>query len=148
MFRKKELQAAEQMRRAVQLFAAALPETRALEIATVYPAYRVGVAYAVGEYVTCGEDGNGDPCLYRVAQAHTSQADWPPEGTPALYTRLGVDGDGHSVWSPPTGAQDAYNTGDVVSHNGALWRSKTDGNATEPGTDARWWETVSEEEEM
>ena len=46
------LQAAEQFRRALQMFAASLPEEKAMEVATVYPAYEVGKAYAVGEYIT------------------------------------------------------------------------------------------------
>lgn len=144
MFTQKDLQAMEQLRRALQLYAGTLPEAQAREVATVYPKYRVGVAYEAGQYITDGEDANGDPLLYKVVQDHTSQGDWPPADTPALYTCLSLDPGGHPIWAPPTGAQDAYNTGDIVSHNGQLWRSKIDGNTTEPGSDDRWWERVSE----
>lgn len=144
MFTQKDLQIMEQLRRVLQLFAGTLPETQAREVAAVYPRYEVGRAYQAGQYITDGEDGNGDPLLYRVAQAHTSQADWPPAETPALYTCLSLDPDGYPVWSPPTGAQDSYGIGDMVSHNGRIWRSKINGNTTEPGSDDRWWEIVSD----
>ena len=41
------MQAAEQLRKAMQMFAKTLTDEEAMEIATVYPAYAVGVAYAV-----------------------------------------------------------------------------------------------------
>lgn len=144
MFTKKEMQAAEQMRRVLQMYAGTLPEARAREVAAVYPRYQAGVSYKMGQYITGGEDANGDPLLYRVVQDHTSQEDWPPADNPALYTCLSLDPGGHPIWSPPAGAQDAYNTGDTVSHQGRLWRSRIDGNTAEPGSDERWWEAVSE----
>ena len=38
-------QAAEQLRRAIQLFIATLGDEQALEVATVYPVYKIGLAY-------------------------------------------------------------------------------------------------------
>ena len=37
-------------------------------------------------------------------------------------------------WQQPTGARDTYGMGDVVSHDGRLWRSKHDVNAWAPPT--------------
>lgn len=144
MFTKNDLQAAEQLRHAIQLFTGTLPEAQAREVATVYPHWKPGILYLDGQYLTSGTDKNGDPILYRVAQDHRSQEDWPPETNPALYTCLSLSDTGHPIWSQPTGAQDAYNTGDIVSHNGTLYKSKIDGNTTEPGTDDRWWEIYEE----
>lgn len=144
MFTQRELQTLTQLRRVMQLYAADLPEDRAREVAAVYPQYAPGTAYKAGQYITNGTDPNGDPLLYKVAQNHVSQEDWPPADNPALYTCLSLTPGGRPIWSPPTGAQDAYNTGDVVSHQGQLWQSKIDGNTTEPGTDDRWWEPVPE----
>ena len=140
-----KLQAAEQLRRVLQLFAASLEEDKALEVASVYPAYETGRAYGAGEYLTCGVNALGDPQLYRVVQAHTSQADWPPESTPALYEPLGLDGGGYPVWSQPSGAHDAYNTGDVVSCSGTLYQSLMDGNVWSPEVYPAGW-TLYEEE--
>ena len=60
------------------------------------------------------------PQLYKVVQDHTSQADWTPDATSALYTAIGLDDSGYPVWSQPTGAHDAYNAGDVVNFSGTL----------------------------
>lgn len=138
------LQAAEQFRRVVQMFAAQLTEAQAREVATIYPTYQVGKKYDAGDYFTSGADSNGDPILYKVVQAHTSAEEWPPESTPALYVRISLDEGGYPIWSRPSGAHDAYNQGDVVSHKDRLWRSNIDGNTTEPGTDDRWWSLYEE----
>ena len=69
--------------------------------------------------------------LYRVNQSHTTQNDWLPDITPALFTKVSLDE--YPEWVQPTGAQDAYNTGDKCSHNGKHWTSTLDGNVWEPG---------------
>lgn len=140
MFTAKDMQAVEQLRRALQMYAGTLPEDQAREVASVYPHWEPGKAYLKDQYLTDGADKNGDPLLYKVAQSHTSAEEWPPAENPALYTCVSLTPGGYPIWSPPSGVQDAYNTGDVVSHNNQLWRSKIDGNTTEPGTDERWWE--------
>lgn len=137
-----KLQRAEQLRRAIQLFAVSLGETEALEVATLYPAYQVGRAYTAGTYLRRGMDRNGDPQLYRVLQDHTSQADWPPESTPALYGAMGQDEEGYPLWSQPGGAHDAYNTGDIVSYGGALYQSTIDGNVWAPDVYPQGWEAL------
>ena len=114
------------------MFAKTLTDEEAMEIATVYPAYAVGVGYKADDLITYGENNVGDPQLYRVVQAHTSQADWMPDATPALYTPIGLDDSGHPIWSQPTGAHDAYNTGDIVNYNGKLYKSLIDGNTWSP----------------
>ena len=121
------------------MFAASLTDEQAMEVATVYDPWAVGKAYSVGEFVTYGENGVGDPQLYKVAQAHTSQADRLPNATPALYVAIGLDDAGYPVWSQPTGAHDAYNTGDIVDYNGTLYQSLIDGNAYSPDAYPAGW---------
>lgn len=139
MFTKNDLKAAEQLRRALQMFAGTLPEAQAREVATVYPHWTPGTQYLKDQYITDGTDKNGDPLLYKVNQGHTSSEEWPPASSPALYTCVSLSGTGHPIWSQPTGAQDAYNKGDIVFHEGTLYKSNIDGNTTMPGTDERWW---------
>ena len=139
-----KLQAAEQFRRALQMFAQTLADEQALEISTVYPAWKDGKAYAQGDIITYGVNDAGDPKLYRVAQAHTSQADWIPSGTNALYTPIGLTDDGYPVWSQPTGAHDAYNKGDIVDYNGTLYKSTIDGNVWAPDAYPAGWEIYTE----
>ena len=134
------LQAAEQLRRTLQIFAATLSEEQALEVAAVYPEWEAGRAYAVGDILRHGVNSVGDPQLYKVVQAHTSQADWLPEATPALYDAFGLDEQGYPVWSQPSGAHDAYNAGDIVDYNGTLYKSLIDGNTWAPDAYPDGWE--------
>lgn len=136
-------QAVEQLRRALQLFVQTLSEEQALEVATVFPAWEANRSYAVGEIVSYGVNTAGDPQLYKIVQGHTSQADWLPSGTPSLYDAMGLDESGYPVWSQPSGAHDAYNTGDVVSYNGTLYRSLIDGNTWSPETYPAGWEVYT-----
>lgn len=133
------LQAAEQFRKALQMFAASLSDEKAMEVATIYDPWKEGKAYSVGEFITYGQNGVGDPQLYKVVQAHTSQADWTPDTVASLYVAIGLDEKGYPVWSQPTGAHDAYNTGDIVDYNGTLYQSLIDGNTFAPDVYPAGW---------
>ena len=132
------------MSSSIQLFVQTLTEEQAIEVATVFPVWEVNRTYAVGEIISYGENSTGDPQLYKVVQAHTSQADWLPDATPALYDPIGLDESGHPVWTRPSGAHDAYNTGDIVSYNGTLYKSLIDGNTWSPEEYPAGWEVYSE----
>lgn len=137
------LQIAEQFRKALQLFAASLDDEKAMEVATIYDPWAAGKAYSVGEFVTYGENGVGDPQLYKVVQAHISQADWTPDVSASLFTAIGLDAAGYPVWSQPTGAHDAYNKGDIVDYNGTLYQSLIDGNTYSPEAYPAGWAEYS-----
>lgn len=137
-------QAMEQIRRALQLFATALTDEQAMEVAAVFDPWKVGKAYTVGDFLTYGANSVGDPQLYKVVQAHTSQADWKPDTTNSLYRAIGLDDSGYPVWSRPTGAHDAYNNGDIVNYNGVLYRSLINGNTYSPDEYPAGWEQVTE----
>ena len=139
-----KLQLAEQMRKALQMFAQSLNNDDAMEIATVYPKYAVGKVYKANEMFTYGENTVGDPQLYRVVQGHTSQEDWLPNTTPALYTPIGLDDSGYPTWSKPTGAHDAYNKGDIVVYNGSKYESLIDGNVYSPDEYPQGWKVLGE----
>ena len=138
------LQAAEHLRKALQMFAAGLTDEQAMEIVAVYDPWQIGKTYAVGDFLTYGENGVGDPQLYKVAQTHAAQADWEPDKTPALYVAIGLDDAGYPVWSQPTGAHDAYNTGDIVNYNGTLYVSLIDGNVYSPEAYPAGWQVYEE----
>ena len=144
------MQAAEQLRRAMQLYVATLPEEKALEVASVYPAWEANRAYAVGEIISYGINSVGDPQLYKIVQAHTSQDNWRPDATPALYDAFGLDESGYPLWSQPAGAHDAYNVGDIVRYNGTLYQSTINGNVWSPDVYPAGWtvyEATTEPEE-
>lgn len=138
------LQAAEQFRKALQMFAMSLSDDQAMEVATVFDPWVVGKTYAVGDFVTHGENIVGDPQLYKVVSKHTSQADWTPDATPSLYDAIGLDDSGYPVWSQPTGAHDAYNTGDIVNYNGTLYQSLIDGNVYSPDAYPAGWQVYNQ----
>lgn len=133
-------QAMEQLRRALQMYVATLGDEQAMEVATVYDVWQPGKAYKAQDILTYGTNGVGDPQLYRVVQGHTSQADWLPDQTAALYKPIGITPEVYPVWSQPTGAHDAYDAGDIVECDGQLWRSKVNGNVWVPGVYG--WERV------
>lgn len=142
-FTAKHLQEMQQIKRALQLTAAALPHAQAREVAMVYPKWAPGIWYEQDIYLSYGEDENGDPILYETTKGHTSAAEHPPVSTNTLYVRVSLTSSGRPIWAPPTGAHDAYNKGDVVSHEGRLWKSRRDGNTSVPGED-EWWELYEE----
>lgn len=133
------LQAAEQLRKALQILAATLTDEQAMAVATVYPAWTVNTAYAVGEIISYGTNGVGDPQLYKVVQAHTSQAQWTPDAAPSLYDAFGLDESGYPLWAQPSGAHDAYNVGDIVNYNGKLYKSTINGNVWSPDVYPAGW---------
>lgn len=109
--------------------AVSLGDEDALEAVELFPAWKPDTAYAADERIRYGEK------LYRCVQAHTSQADWTPDATPALWTEVAKPGE-IPVWKQPTGAQDAYNKGDKVKYpdaDGDIWASIVDSNVWQPG---------------
>lgn len=139
-----KLQMCEQLRKALQMLAQSLTEEQAMEVATLYPVYKVGVAYKEGEFFTYGVNGVGDPQLYKVVQNHTSQEDWTPDTTPALYVAIGLNDDGYPIWSRPTGAHDAYEIGEIVEFEGRLYKSLINGNVYSPTEYPNGWEAYEE----
>lgn len=80
--------------------------------------------------------------LYKVIQAHTTQPDWTPDITPALWKRFYEISAGPQPWVQPTGAHDAYNTGDRVTYNGHLWESLIDANVWSPTVYPAGWKDL------
>ncbi len=96
-------QKAHALRAMIEKASASLPDGDALEAVELFPAWQTGTSYAVGVRIRYGGK------LYRCEQAHTSQDDWTPDKTPALWTEVARPGE-IPVWKQPTGAQDAYMT--------------------------------------
>lgn len=139
-------QQAAQMRAALRMYAVSLPDDKKMEVACVFPTYKVGKAYVAGDVFSYGENGVGDPQLYQVLQDHTSADEWTPATTASLYKAIGVTPDGYAEWSQPVGASDAYNKGDVVSYNGTLYQSTIDGNVWSPEAYPDGWTVYAEAE--
>lgn len=87
-----------------------------------------------GETVAVGAVRQFDGALYRVVQAHTTQADWTPPTVPALWAAVRqTEGPTVDPWVQPTGSSDAYQVGDRVTFEGQTWESTAANNVWSPG---------------
>lgn len=81
-----------------------------------FPAWAAGKSYAVGERVK--DEGK----LYKVLTAHTSQTDWKPKNTPALYEPIDIEHGGTQNDPIPAAAGMTYYYDKYYSENGVLYR--------------------------
>ena len=126
---------AKQLRQLIEQLAVMLEDETALTGVELFPMWAIGRAYAVDDRVQYGG------ILYKCVQAHTSQADWTPDATPALWVAVSIDE--YPEWVQPTGAHDAYNIGDIVSYNGTLYISLIDANVWSPEGYPAGWEVYT-----
>jgi len=124
------------LRRMIVKASAHLNDEDALEAIELFPVWKTDMEYSIGERIRYDEK------LYQVVQAHTSQDNWTPDITPALFTEVAPPGE-IPVWKQPTGSQDAYMTGDKVHYptkEDAVYQSAMDYNTYAP--DVYGWEVV------
>lgn len=81
-------QEAKRYRQSIEQAAALQSDEQALENIYLYPAWGADKAVQVGERYRCCET------LYKCIQAHTTQADWTPDLTPALWVVVSVEHEG------------------------------------------------------
>ena len=126
------------IREMIEKASASLVDDDALEAVELFPEWATGTAYTVGQRVRYEDK------LYRCEQAHTSQADWTPDAVPALWTEVAKPGE-IPVWVQPTGAQDAYMTGDKVHYPTAedpVYESTIDYNVYSPEAYPQGWQQL------
>ena len=98
----------------------------------VYPKWEAGKVVKVGDLYRHMDK------LYEVIQAHTTQADWTPDVTPALWKSKMPEGV-IPEFVQPTGAHDAYMIGDKVLFNGTVYTSSIDNNTWSPTDYPQGW---------
>ena len=103
--------------------------------------------WEAGENVNVGDIRKYNGKLYRVIQAHTTQADWTPDSVPALmneYTPPTTESGEEIIpdFKQPTGAHDAYNKGDKVIFEGKVYESVIDGNTWSPTDYPQGWKEI------
>ena len=126
------IEKARMLRKLIEKACISLNDEDALEGVELFPQWITDKAYEVNDRVKF------ENVLYKCVQAHTSQEDWTPDKTPDLWARVSIED--WPDWIQPTGAQDAYMTGDKVKHNEKKWVSTSDYNIWEPGVYG--WEEV------
>lgn len=100
----------------------------------IYPSYMIGKKYEEGD------EFNYSGKLYRVLSPgeHISQENWIPSLLPAVYTQISLPGQ-IPEWTQPTGAHDAYDTGDRVTVEGVVYISKISSNVWPPSLGEEYW---------
>ena len=111
-------------------------DEEAMNSAALFPTWisKLGSSVSVNERLWY----NGK--LYKVIQAHTVQSDWTPDAAVSLFVEVSVEE--IPEWKQPTGAQDAYNTGDKVKFNGKTWESLIDANVWSPADYPAGWKEI------
>lgn len=114
----------------------AMTDEQAIESAALFPTWvsKIGTPVADGERLWYNDK------LYRALQPHTPQADWTPDTVPALFAEVSLEE--WPEWVQPTGAHDAYNTGDKVSYNGKHYESVIDNNVWSPADYPAGWKEI------
>jgi hypothetical protein len=101
-------------------------DSMSLEVPNLYPAWKVGVEYKIGERVLYNE------VLYKILQNHTSQEDWTPTDAPSLFTQVLIpDENVIPEWVQPD-STNPYMKGDKVTCEGKIYESIVDGNVWKP----------------
>lgn len=118
-----------QLRRLIEKAAASLCDSDALTGTELYPLWKAGTDYSLGQRV------RWQGLLFRlIPETHHAQADWPPDRTPAVWARVDDPAEEWPEWRQPLGVEDAYPANARVSHNGKRWINACgDGNVWEPG---------------
>lgn len=122
----------EAIRRKMELASAWTDDADALECIELFPFWAISHDYIIGERVQYNS------VLYKCVQAHTSQEDWAPDTTSALWVKVSVEE--FPEWVQPTGSADAYMKDDKVSYDGKHWISIIDNNVWAP--DVYGWEEI------
>jgi hypothetical protein len=85
-----------------------------------------------GEWVEENKVYKFDEKLWGCRQGH-NRTHYHPSQTPALFEEMYNDfSQGYPQWEQPTGAHDAYGSGQIVSKNGVNYKSNIDANTYDP----------------
>ena len=138
----KEEQLENQKNLALTFFAETLTDAQALQVPMLFDEFDGnGVAYEVGKRVLYND------ILYKVIQAHTSQAEWTPVAAPSLFAKVineTIDGSIPEFEQPDS--TNPYMKGDKVIFNGKIYESIIDNNVWSPTDYPAGWKEVTSEQ--
>ena len=77
---------AKQLHKAVMMMAETYTDEQAAEVPALYPVWKAGEAVEMDDRRCYEPDGK----LYKCRLAHTAQADWTPDKTPAMWAVIDV----------------------------------------------------------
>lgn len=117
----KIIQKARTVRAQIDILNANVSDAVALQCIDTYPAWDGnGVPYQDGDRV------REDAKLYKCRNAHTSQPDWPPNQTPALWEAIDAEHAGTIDDPIPAAANMEYYDGKYYIEDGVLYRCTRD----------------------
>lgn len=117
MKRSDVLEQAKSIRLTVDEAAGMLTDQQAAKVKTLYP------EWVPGEVVEVGDRRYYPPSdlLYKAIQAHTTQSDWTPDATPALWSVLDVEHAGTQEDPIPAAAGMEYVKGKYYVEDGIIY---------------------------
>ncbi len=134
-------QEVEILRTSLDSITSSFTDETAIEYPILFKEWRAGVAYIVGDRIRYGQG------LFKVLQAHTSQAGWEPTVAHSLFAiLLNPDPSVVPEWIQPD-STNGYALNDRVLHSGVIWISTADNNVWEPGSVGAPWKVEGQEEE-
>ena len=87
----------------------------AVKAVELYPTWAEGLTVAIGDRLQFGGK------LYKVIQAHNTQADWTPDTTPALWTVIDVEHAGTLEDPIPASSGMEYTNGLYYIEDGVIY---------------------------
>lgn len=124
----------------VELASASTSDADALECIELFPYWEINKSVIVGERLQY----NGE--LYKCLQAHTTQADWTPDVTPALWKKVSIDN--FPPYEQPQGSADAYMKDDGVTFESKQYICLIDYTVHSPAEYPLAWEEQPNSEEI
>ena len=104
------------LRALIEKASVSLSDSDALDAIELFPVWVVGMSYEQGKRLRYGEK------LYKVLQAHTSQADWTPDIATSLYAEVEKPGQGDTPDDPiPYGGNMELIEGKYYSQDGVVY---------------------------
>ena len=133
------IELAEKLRPLIEKAMESLDDTDALEAITLYPQWSGNSVHYDVDYRVKYE-GN----LYKVLQAHTSQAGWTPIAAPSLFAKVLIP-EPHDIpdWEQPS-STNPYMIGDKVRYKGKIYESTINNNVWAPDAYPAGWREVTE----
>ena len=135
----KEEQLENQRNLALTFFAETLSDAQALQVPMLFDEFDGnGVAYEVGKRIMF------EGILYKVIQAHTSQAGWTPIAAPSLFAKVineTIDGSIPEFEQP--GSTNPYMKGGKVIFKGKAYESLIDNNVYSPEAYPAGWKEIT-----
>ena len=135
----KEEQLENQRKLALTFSAETLSDAQALQVPMLFDEFDGnGVAYEVGKRIVF------EGVLYKVIQAHTSQAEWTPTAAPSLFAKVineTIDGSIPEFEQPDS--TNPYMKGDKVIFNGKVYESLIDNNVYSPSDYPYGWKEIT-----